>query len=114
MVQRHRFRGRRARRQPPHFAYSRWDGTQVGIDLDADHVFDELADELLYHGDIIAALRQMMQSGLKDRNGRDLAGIRELLERLRDRRRALLEQYDLGGVYDDVAESLRDVVEDER
>ena len=114
MVQRHRFRGRRARRQPPHFAYSRWDGTQVGIDLDADHVFDELADELLYHGDINAALRQMMQSGLKDRNGRDLAGIREMLERLRDRRRDLLEQYDLGGVYDDVAESLRDVVEDER
>ena len=114
MVLRRRLRGRRARRRPAHFAYSRWDGTQVGFEVDADHVFDELADELLYHGDINAALRQMMQSGFRDRNGRDLAGIREMLEQLRDKRRDLLEQYDLGGVYDDIANELRDVVEDER
>jgi uncharacterized protein with von Willebrand factor type A (vWA) domain len=114
MVLRRRSQVNRARRRPPHFSYSRWDGTQVGFDVDADHVFEELADELLYHGDINAALRQMMQGGIRDRNGRDLAGIREMLERLRDRRRDLLEQYDLGGVYDDIAESLRELVDDER
>ena len=30
------------------FTYSRWDGTQRGFDLDADALFDELTDDLLY------------------------------------------------------------------
>ena len=33
---------------------------------------DELTDELLYHGDVNAALRRMMQEGLRDRNGEQL------------------------------------------
>ncbi|MFQ5556401.1 MAG: hypothetical protein ACE5GB_02680 [Acidimicrobiales bacterium] len=107
-------RRRRNRRLPPRFTYSRWDGTQTGFDLDADHLFEEMADSLLYNGDVNAALRAMMQDGFRDRSGRDLAGIREMLERLRDRRRELLDQYDLGGVYDDIAESLREVVRSER
>ena len=52
---------RRSRRQPPHHSYSRWDGSQTGFAVDADHLFDELADDLLYHGDVNNALRQMMQ-----------------------------------------------------
>ena len=33
-----------------------------------------------YHGDVNAALRRMMQQGLRDRNGERLQGLRELLE----------------------------------
>ncbi len=62
------------------FTYSRWDGTQTGFEFDADAAFDELTDELLYHGDVNAALRRMMQEGLRDRNGEQLQGLRELLE----------------------------------
>ena len=109
-----RRRHRRARRQPAHFSYSRWDGTQTGFDLDADHLFGEMADELLYHGDVNSALRQMMQNGLMDRDGRDMEGIRDMMQRLRERRREILDNHNLGGVYDDIAESLRDVVETER
>ena len=105
---------RRPRRQPPLFSYSRWDGTQTGPDLDADRIFDELADDLLYHGDIDSALRRLMHEGLSDRLGRPLTGIREMLEKLRERRRELLDRHDLGGVYDDIAESLRDIVRTER
>jgi uncharacterized protein with von Willebrand factor type A (vWA) domain len=94
--------------------YSRWDGTQVGFEVDADSVLSEITDDLLYHGDLNAALRRMLQSGFRDRNGERLAGIRELLERLRRRRRDELERYDLGGVYDDIAQELREVVEMER
>ena len=36
--------------------------------------FDEITDDLLYHGDLNAALRRMMQSGFRDRNGERLAG----------------------------------------
>jgi hypothetical protein len=43
------------------FRYSRWDGTQVGFDLDAESVMAEMTDDLLYHGDLNAALRRMMQ-----------------------------------------------------
>jgi len=107
-------RRHRRRREPAHFTYSRWDGTQTGFDLDADHLFGEMADELLYHGDVNSALRQMMQNGLADREGRDMEGIRDMMQRLRERRRDILENHDLGGVYDDIADALRDVVDQER
>jgi uncharacterized protein with von Willebrand factor type A (vWA) domain len=96
------------------FRYSRWDGTQVGFEFDADDVLSEITDDLLYHGDLNNALRRLLQSGFRDRNGERTAGIRELLERLRRRRRDQLERYDLGGVYDDIAQQLREVVDMER
>ncbi len=96
------------------FSYSRWDGTQVGFDLDAASVLDEITDDLLYHGDLNAALRRMMQSGFRDRNGERLQGLRDLLEKLRRKRRETLERHDLGGVYDDIAKELREVVDAER
>jgi uncharacterized protein with von Willebrand factor type A (vWA) domain len=94
--------------------YSRWDGTQVGFELDADDVIAQLNDDLLYHGDLNAALRKMLQEGFKDRDGQDVAGIRELLEQLRQKREDTLDKYDLGGVYDEIAQELRDLVEQER
>src|SRR5260370_42424260 len=99
---------------PRRFRYSRWDGTQVGFDVDADSVLSEIPDDLLYRGDLNAALRRLMQSGFRDRNGERVAGMRELLEKLRRRRRDELERHDLGGVYDDIAQQLRDVVDMER
>jgi uncharacterized protein with von Willebrand factor type A (vWA) domain len=99
---------------PSRFTYSRWDGTQTGFDLGADEVLAQVTDDLVYHGDMNAALRRMLQDGLKDRMGERVAGIRELLERLRERRREELARHDLGGVYDDIAQQLRDVVDEER
>src|SRR5436309_7310021 len=98
----------------PRFQYSRWDGSQVGFELDADDVLAEITDDLLYHGDLNAALRRMLQSGFRDRNNERVSGMRELLEKLRRRKRDELEKYDLGGVYDDIAEDLREVVQMER
>jgi uncharacterized protein with von Willebrand factor type A (vWA) domain len=99
---------------PVRYRYSRWDGTQVGFEVDADSVLEQITDDLLYHGNLDAALKRMMQQGFHDRNNERIAGIRELLEKLRRRRRDELERYDLGGVYDDVAQELRDVVDMER
>src|SRR5215213_489143 len=98
----------------PRADYSRWDGSQVGFDFDADAVLAEVTDDLLYHGDLNAALRRMLQSGFRDRDGNRVQGMRELLERLRRKRREELERHDLGGVYDEVADALREVVETER
>jgi uncharacterized protein with von Willebrand factor type A (vWA) domain len=107
-------RRNRNRREVPHFSYSRWDGTQTGFDVDADHLFSEMADDLIYHGDVNSALRQMMQGGMIDRDGRQMEGIRDMMERLRERRRDILENHDLGGVFDDIANELRELVDDER
>ncbi|HLI23469.1 MAG TPA: hypothetical protein VKU91_00835, partial [Acidimicrobiales bacterium] len=96
------------------FTYSRWDGTQVGFDFGADDVFAEINDDLLTHGDLNQALHRLMQRGFTDRDGERVAGMRELLERLRQRRREMLERHDLGGVYEDIAQRLREVVDTER
>ena len=98
----------------PRFTYSRWDGTQRGFDLDADLLFDQLTDELLYHGDVNAALRRMMQDGMRDADGNRLDGLRELMDRLRQERQERLERSDLGGVYDEIARELDDIVDEER
>src|SRR3954447_12520651 len=93
------------------FRYSRWDGTQTGFDLDADSLLGELTDDLLYHGDLNAALRRAMQQGFKDRNGRELQGLREMLDRLRQQRREMLDRYDPGGVFDDINQQLDEILD---
>ncbi|WP_420452680.1 VWA domain-containing protein [Ilumatobacter sp.] len=96
------------------FTYSAWDGTQTGFEFDADMAFDELTDELLYHGDVNAALRRMMQQGVTDRDGNQLQGLRELLEQLRAERDERLANTDLGGVYDEIKDQIDDIVDEER
>ena len=99
---------------PGRFTYSRWDGTQKGFDLDADGLFDQLTDDLLYHGDVNAALRRLLQEGMRDRNGERVQGLREMLERLREQRQERLDRHDLGGVYQEIADELNDIVDEER
>ena len=96
------------------FTYSRWDGSQTGFEFDPENLFGELTDELLYHGDVNAALRRMMQQGLRDRNGERLQGLRELMNRVREERQRRLERHDLGGVYDEINRELDDIVDEER
>ncbi len=98
----------------PRFRYSPWDGTQRGFDVDALGVMEQLTDDLLYHGDLNSALRRMMQQGFEDRNGERIEGIREMLDKIRERREETLGRYDLGGVYDDIAKELRELVQQER
>jgi uncharacterized protein with von Willebrand factor type A (vWA) domain len=96
------------------FTYSAWDGTQTGFEFDADAAFDELTDELLYHGDVNAALRRMMQEGMQDQDGNHLQGLRELLEQLRQEREQRLANSDLGGVYDEINDEINDILDEER
>lgn len=96
------------------FTYSRWDGTQKGFELDADGILDSLTDDLLYHGDVNSALRRLMQEGMGDLNGERLAGLREMMEKLRARRQEIEDSGDLGGVYGEIADELNDIVDDER
>ncbi len=96
------------------YRYSRWDGSQKGFDFDALDVLSELTDDLMYHGDPMAALRRLMQEGFEDRNGERIQGLREMMERLRQERQERLENHDLGGVYDEINDELRALTDQER
>ena len=82
-------------------------------DLDADALLQAMGDELIEHGDPNAALRRILHDGLEV-DGERLQGLREMLERLRQQRREMLEQHDLGGVYDEIRDALGEVMETER
>ncbi len=107
-------RRRRKKREGARFRYSAWDGTQVGFEYGAEDLFKELTDDLLYHGDLNAAMRRLMQQGFEDRDGNRLQGLRDMLDQLRERRQEMLDQFDLGGIYDEINETLDDVVGEER
>jgi uncharacterized protein with von Willebrand factor type A (vWA) domain len=99
---------------PTRFTYSRWDGTQKGFEIDAESLLEAVTDDLLYHGDVNSALRRIMQQGMTDRNGERIAGLREMLDKARQRREEILERSDLGGVYKEIADALDDIVDEER
>ena len=96
------------------FAYSRWDGSQKGFTLDADDIFDKINDDLINHGDVGEALKRLMRDGFRDRNGEKIQGMQEMLRKLREERKQKLDRFDLGGVYDEIANELRDIVDEER
>ena len=96
------------------FTYSRWDGTQSGFSMEADEVLGELTDDLLFHGDINAALRRMMREGMQDADGNRIEGLREMMDKIRQRKKEIEESGDLGGVYSEIADALRDIIDEER
>lgn len=106
------FRRLRRRRQP-RFTYSAWDGTQTDYELTADDLFAQMTDDLAYHGDPNAALRNLLQNGF-EHDGEQFQGLREMLERLKERRREMLDSGDLDGPFADIAKKLRDIVQAER
>jgi uncharacterized protein with von Willebrand factor type A (vWA) domain len=99
---------------PSRFNYSRWDGTQQGFEFDAQSLIDELTDDLVHHGDVNAALRRMMQEGMRNERGENLMGLREMMQKLRDKRNEIKDRGDLGGVYKEIADELDDLVDEER
>ena len=96
--------------------YRAWDGSQDVPDLSADEIVDALADDLLEHGDLSEALRDLMDRGVQtgDPSRGDMRGLRDILDRIRDRRRELLKEGQLADPLADVRQRLDDIVEQER
>ena len=95
------------------FTYSRWDGTQRVLAPDSDDILAEVTDEVIHHGDVAAALRRIMHGGLDRGDGRDIEGLRSMIERLRQRR-AELAKGDPGGMFTRLNEQLDDILDEER
>ena len=96
------------------YRYSEWDGTQEIPDLDASEVLDALSDDLMNFGDLQHALRNLMQRGMRSPQGDRMQGLRDLLQQLRQQRRQRLDQFDLGGILDDIRQQLEEILELER
>ncbi len=96
--------------------FSRWDGSQVVPDLTADEIMDALADDMMSEGDLASALRRLMERGWQsdDPTRPDMAGLQSLMDRLRKRRKELLERYQLGDTLADVRAELESIVAEER
>ena len=106
------FRRRRRNRQN-RFTYSAWDGTQAEYAMTAEDLFSQMTDDLAYHGDPNAALRKLLQDGY-DLNGERMQGLRDMLQRLQERREEMLARGDLGDMFGDITERLNDIISAER
>ncbi len=96
------------------YSYCAWDGSQEGSGIDTDALLGEITDDLLAGGDLDAALRRVLRSGIATEGGERIMGLREMLERLRRRRAELLSGGDPGGRLALIAAALDVVVATER
>jgi uncharacterized protein with von Willebrand factor type A (vWA) domain len=96
--------------------YSAWDGTQEMADLDADEILRALSDDVMAEGDLAEALRRLMERGWRtgDPTRGDLAGLRDLVDRLERQREQMLERYQLNDVLADIRRELEEIVAEER
>ena len=96
------------------YRYSRWDGTQNVFDVDAEELLDQLSNDLLNHGDLQKALREMMRRGMQNREGQRMPGLNDLIEQLKGQRREQLQQYNMDSVMEDIAQRLEEILKTER
>jgi uncharacterized protein with von Willebrand factor type A (vWA) domain len=96
------------------YRYSRWDGTQEVPSLDADKLLHSITDDLMNFGDLQQALRNLLQRGMQGEPGQKFAGLQEMLRRLRQRRRQMLDRYDLTSVIEDIRQRLDEILRTEK
>lgn len=94
------------------FRYTRWDGSQA-LDISADDVLAAIADDLTEYGDLRWALRNLMSRGMRT-GDHPVQGLRDLMRKLRDRRRERLEQFDLSSVMRDIEQQLSQILQSEQ
>lgn len=96
------------------YRYTEWDGTQDIPTLDAAEVLEALTDDLMNFGDLQHALRNLMQRGMRSPTGDRMQGLRDLLQQLRQQRRQRLDQFDMGGIMEDVRRQIQEILDMER
>ena len=96
------------------YIYSRWDGSQRLAQLDEEAVLDALSGDLMEHGNLRIALRQLLKKGLQTPDGDMIPGFNDLMQRLRKNRQDILDRDDLSSVMRGLQERLEEVVGTER
>ena len=92
--------------------YTRWDGTQRPR-LDGQRLFEKFADVLAHTSDVGQALDWIKRKGLEIDN-RQVPGVDQLLERLRDEMRRRYRECNLREALSDIERMLADLLARER
>ncbi len=92
--------------------YTAWDGSQK-LKLDADKVFEKLAEFLSYTDDVRQAMDWMTRQGM-DFDGSRVAGLEEFLEQLRQEMRQRYREFNLKEALSEMERRLQDIVDRER
>src|SRR5712692_8180391 len=92
--------------------YTQWDGTQK-LRLDADKVFEKLAEYLSFTDDIRQAMDWMMRQGMEF-DGVKVMGLEEFLEQLRQEMRERYRDFNLRNALSEIETRLADLLARER
>ncbi len=92
--------------------YTQWDGTQQ-LKLDADKVFEKLAEYLSYTDDVRQAMDWMMRQGM-DFDGVKVMGLEEFIEQLRQEMRQRYRDFNLKSALSEMEQKLEDILNRER
>ncbi|CAN5610059.1 VWA domain-containing protein [soil metagenome] len=94
--------------------YSKWDGTQQINPITPDEIMRALSDDLLNEGDLNLAMQRLFRFGFQGENGERFSGLREMLERVRQKQMEQLQRYDLGSIMEQIQQKLGEIVQTER
>ena len=92
--------------------YTQWDGTQK-LRLDADKVFEKLAEYLSYTDDIRQAMDWVMRQGMNF-DGVKVMGLEEFLEQVRQEMRQRQRDFNLRNALSEMEQRLEDILKRER
>ena len=92
--------------------YTRWDGTQK-LKLDADKVFEKLAEYMSYTDDVRQAIDWMMRQGM-DFEGVQVMGLEEFIEQLRQEMRQRFRDFNLKNALSEMEQKLGEILDRER
>ena len=96
------------------YRYAKWDGTQRIFEFDASTLMDSLSEDFLKRGDIASALRDMLRNGVNSSEKEGISGLKDPLEKVKNRRRQELQKNNLDSIIDDLAQKLDHIIETER
>jgi len=86
--------------------YLKWDGSLEST-LSPDDLMDSLAEDILRDGNLDLSMQRAFRWGSPGMSG---SGLNDLLERLRQQRQELLDQFDFGSSLDAIRERLDDIL----
>ncbi len=97
-----------------YYRYSKWDGSQEPFAADAGELFDEIADSIFESGDLESALNELIRSGMQSPDGRQVPGLQDLINQIREQRNRQIQKFDMDSVMADLRERVREVERHER
>ena len=100
---------RRSPIPPTSHRYAAWDGSQAA-GVAANDALRAMVDDLMEHGDLRWAMRSLLSRGLTTPDGKFAPGLREMLRKLRERKRNQLDRFDLSTIFKDLEDKLDEIL----